>query len=268
MYYDPVKEMLGSVFIRTPFLRRLFYRLLDAVLVRSWHMHREIKIWAAEHKNATHILDAGSGYGQYTYYLNRLNPRYSIFGLDIKQDQVSRCNTFYRERSIANVYFRTGDLKDFCQPKAFDLILCVDVLGYLEDDTGVFENMYESLRDNGIFLVSVPSDKRESSGIENFRFPEEAALVKPGYTMASIKSRLKRLGYKKVRARYIYGRPGQLSWLLSIKWPLTLVRKAKALVIFFPLYFMIIFPLCLVLNFMDTRMGHLTGAGIILKAYK
>ena len=46
MQYDPVKRQLGSVFKRSPFLRRLFYRLLDLLLLRAWHVHRELRAWA------------------------------------------------------------------------------------------------------------------------------------------------------------------------------------------------------------------------------
>lgn len=268
MYYDPVKEMLGGFFTRNPFLRRLFYRLLDAVLLRSWHMHREIKIWAKEHKKATHILDAGCGFGQYSYYLHKLNPKYSILGMDIKGDLVCRCNSFYRERNISNVYFKTGDINEYHQTNAFDLVICVDVLEYVEDENKVFENVYDSLKEDGIFLMSVPADRETMINIHQFRFKEEGSYVKEGYNMTDLKLRLKKLGFKKVRARYTYGKPGQISWMLSIKWPMQVLRLSKAFMVVFPIYFLLIFPVCLVLNFMDTHMGHLTGAGLILKGYK
>ena len=35
MHYDPIKRSLGSVFNSTPFLRKLFYFLLDVLLLRS-----------------------------------------------------------------------------------------------------------------------------------------------------------------------------------------------------------------------------------------
>lgn len=268
MYYDPVKETLGSLFSKNALLRRLFYRLLDAVLLRSWHMHREIRIWSKDHPKATHILDAGSGFGQYSYFLNKLNPHYSILGIDIKADQVCKCNEFYRHKKITNVYFRSADVLDFRMEKAFDLVLCVDVMEYIEDDHLVFKNFYDSLRDNGIFLMSVPSDRSNRFNMREFRFKDEKDFVRIGYNMTELKVRLKKLGYKKVRARYTYGTPGQLSWFLSIKVPFKLSSFSKAMMVFFPIYFLLIFPVCLVLNFMDTHMGHLTGAGIILKAYK
>ncbi|MBI1222846.1 MAG: methyltransferase domain-containing protein [Bacteroidetes bacterium] len=268
MFYDPVKDMLGGMFTRHPFLRRVFYRLLDALLLRSWHMHREIKIWSKEHKKATHILDAGCGFGQYSYFLHKLNPRYSILGLDIKGDLVCRCNSFYRERKISNVYFKTGDINQYRQESAFDLVVCADVLEYVEDENKVFKNVYESLKENGIFLMSVPTDGKTMINIHQFRFREEGNQLHDGYNMSDLKIRLKKVGFKKVRARYTYGKPGQISWMLSTKWPVELLRLWKGMVVLLPIYFLLIFPVCLILNFMDTHMGHLTGAGLILKGYK
>jgi len=65
MQYDPIKRSLGSVFNSTPFLRKIFYRLLDLLLLRSWHVRREVKKWAATAPKDASILDAGSGFGQY-----------------------------------------------------------------------------------------------------------------------------------------------------------------------------------------------------------
>jgi hypothetical protein len=46
MQYDPVKRRLGVVFNSDPFLRKLFYHLLDLLLLRAWHIQRELRRWA------------------------------------------------------------------------------------------------------------------------------------------------------------------------------------------------------------------------------
>ena len=51
MQYDPIKRVLGETFNKTPFLRRLFYNLLDLLLLRTWHVHKELKAWANGKKN-------------------------------------------------------------------------------------------------------------------------------------------------------------------------------------------------------------------------
>ena len=43
MKYDPVKRSLGNVFNKTPWLRKVFYKLLDILLLRAWYIKREIK---------------------------------------------------------------------------------------------------------------------------------------------------------------------------------------------------------------------------------
>ena len=45
MQYDPVKRSLGNVFNRSPFLRKVFYGLLDLLLLRAWHVHKELRKW-------------------------------------------------------------------------------------------------------------------------------------------------------------------------------------------------------------------------------
>ncbi|NNE54433.1 MAG: methyltransferase type 11, partial [Flavobacteriales bacterium] len=77
MHYDKIKEPVGRFFNRSPWLRKLFYRLLDLLLLRTWHVHRELKKWRSQASPEAHILDAGSGFGQYTYFLTRLGKNYS-----------------------------------------------------------------------------------------------------------------------------------------------------------------------------------------------
>ena len=71
MQYDPIKKSLGNIFNRAPFLRKIFYHLLDLLLLRAWHVKREIMCWIADRKpdpgSRCSILDAGSGFGPVSY---------------------------------------------------------------------------------------------------------------------------------------------------------------------------------------------------------
>ena len=57
MKYDPIKRSLGSVFNTTPFLRIFFYRLLDLLLLRSWHIRRELRALKKEGFKPEKIAD-------------------------------------------------------------------------------------------------------------------------------------------------------------------------------------------------------------------
>ena len=60
MQYDPIKRSLGNVFNKSPFLRSLFYQLLDLLLLRAWHVHKELKSWQKTSPQKPQILDAGA----------------------------------------------------------------------------------------------------------------------------------------------------------------------------------------------------------------
>jgi tRNA G46 methylase TrmB len=92
MQYDPIKRSLGEVFNHNPFLRKLFYRLLNLLLLRTWHIHRELKAWAKKAPANAQILDAGMGFGQYSYYMSKLFPSSTITAVDVKEEQVADCN--------------------------------------------------------------------------------------------------------------------------------------------------------------------------------
>ena len=66
MEYDPIKRSLGNVFNKNPFLRKTFYRLLDLLLLRAWHVHLELRKWMQVSPQNASILDAGAGFGKDT----------------------------------------------------------------------------------------------------------------------------------------------------------------------------------------------------------
>jgi len=72
MQYDSVKRSLGNVFNRNPFLRKCFYGMLDVLLLRAWHIKKELRRLKKKLPPDAQILDAGAGFGQYAYYLSKL----------------------------------------------------------------------------------------------------------------------------------------------------------------------------------------------------
>jgi SAM-dependent methyltransferase len=268
MHYDPIKRSLGSVFNSTPFLRILFYKLLDLLLLRTWHIQKEIKKWTPKNNDSVHILDAGSGFGQYSYFLSSINKNWNILAVDVKQEQIADCNKFFREINRNSVLFKTADLTQFVQENAFDMALSVDVMEHILEDVLVFKNIHASLKPGGMLLISTPSDQGGSdiNDEHDTSFIEEH--VRDGYNINEIEDKLKLAGFSKVEAKYSYGKPGKISWKLSMKYPMLALNFSKLFFIFLPFYYAITFPICFVLNYMDTNQKHETGTGLIVKAWK
>lgn len=269
MQYDPIKRSLGKVFNRSPKLRILFYRLLDLLLLRSWHIRREIRMMKKKGYVPEKITDAGSGFGQYVHYLSRSFPEASVCGLDIKQEQVDDCNSFFSSIGMGNrVRFEFGDLTALDRKEEFDLALCIDVLEHIEDDRGVMRNLCGALRPGGILLISTPSDQ---GGSDVHHEHEESFIdehVRDGYGMEEIEEKLQTAGFSDVDVRYSYGSPGKLSWKLSMKYPIQLANVSKIFLLLLPFYYLLVYPLCFVLNMADVRGSHRTGTGLIVKCKK
>ncbi len=268
MHYDPIKRTLGSVFNRSPFLRKVFYHLLDLLLLRAWHIHKEIRTWMQTDSAGNFILDAGAGYGQYSYYLSGINTSCRILAVDVKQEQVEDCNAFYKSIGRNNVQFELADLCKFKKENTFDLALSVDVMEHIVEDVLVFQNIYASLKPGGMLLISTPSDQGGSDvqGDGETSFIEEH--VRDGYNIQDIENKLKSAGFSKVEAKYSYGIPGKISWRLSMKYPILMLGVSKLFFIVLPFYYLITYPFAFVLNYFDVGMSHETGTGLIVKAWK
>ena len=269
MKYDPIKKSLGLVFNKNIFLRKLFYNLLDLLLLRTWHIKKEIKLWKKSLNNNVSILDAGAGFGQYTYFLSKLNKNWEITGVDVKTEQVEDCNRFFKKLNKENtIKFQEADLTKFCQEKKFDLILSVDVMEHILDDVKVFENFYSSLKPKGMVLISTPSDQGGSDVHNEHEISFIDEHVRDGYNISDIDKKLKTAGFSKVSARYSYGMPGKISWNLSMKYPILMLNASKLFFVLLPFYYIITFPVSLILNFADLNFKHKTGTGLIVKAWK
>ena len=117
------------------------------MFLRSWYVRRELK--ELRHKlgdSRIEIYDAGSGFGQYTYFMaSKLKPC-NVFAIDVKEDWINDCRNFFKLKEILNVSFAVEDLTNINHHNRFDLIVCVDVMEHIQEDITVFRNFYDSLK--------------------------------------------------------------------------------------------------------------------------
>jgi len=273
MQYDPIKRSLGRVFNQTPVLRKVFYQLLDLLLLRAWHIRKELRKRSNKEPEVLAILDAGSGFGQYTYRMAKWFPNARIKAVDIKPEQIEDCNQFMQKVGLNNqVTFEMADLTQFQEEEKYDLVLSVDVMEHIEEDVLVFKNFMASMKKGGMLLISTPSDQ---GGSDSHDHDHEEGVhgfidehVRDGYNIVEIEDKLKSAGFSRVEAKYSYGSPGKISWKLSMKYPILMLGVSKIFFIILPFYYLIAYPFALILNFLDLGMKHKSGTGLIVKAWK
>ena len=103
MQYDPIKRSLGKFFNSAPILRISFYKMLDLLFLRAWYVNNELRKLAAEKNGPINILDAGSGYGQYSYRMAKLFPKAQILGSKWKQNRLKIATTSFLSKVFPTV---------------------------------------------------------------------------------------------------------------------------------------------------------------------
>lgn len=269
MQYEPIKRSLGKFFAGSLFMRKTLYFLLDFLLLRTWHVKKALRKIVRQFPGDASVLDAGSGFGQYTWRMSKMNTRWNIKAIDINSEQIEDCNRFFGKTGLSGrVKFYTVDLTALDDLNCYNIILSVDVMEHIEEDVLVFKNFYKSLKENGILLISTPSDKG-GSDVHNDK--EESFIdehVRDGYSIKDITGKLSLAGFRNIEAGYTYGKPGNISWRLSMKYPIKMLNVSYLFFIILPFYYLIFFPVSVILNIFDLRLTHKTGTGLLVTARK
>jgi 2-polyprenyl-3-methyl-5-hydroxy-6-metoxy-1,4-benzoquinol methylase len=215
------------------------------------------------------VLDAGSGFGQYTWRMVKKNPGWHISGVDINSADADDCNDFFGKTGLSDrVNFSQGDLTDLTEKNCFDFILTVDVMEHIQDDEKVFRNFYNSLKEKGLLIISTPSDQGGSDvhSDSDSSFIDEH--VRDGYGKEEIERKLKDSGFSKIMVNFTYGRTGQISWAISMKYPVRMLNISYLFFIILPFYYIIFYPVAFILNIIDVNTVHKSGTGLLVVAEK
>jgi SAM-dependent methyltransferase len=269
MQYEPIKRSLGRFFAGSLIMRRTFYFLLDLLLLRTWHIKKALRNVATQVPGDALVLDAGCGFGQYSWSMCRMNRLWKIRAVDINKELINDCNSFFGKAGLSDrVTFHTGDLTALSDPDCYNFILSVDVMEHIENDIQVFNNYYKSLKYNGILLISTPSDNGGSDVHNSIGKSFIDEHVRDGYSLKDITEKLSGAGFRDITVNYTYGIPGNISWRLSMKYPVQMLNISSLFFIILPFYYLIFYPVSVILNIFDLTLTHKTGSGLLVSAKK
>jgi 2-polyprenyl-3-methyl-5-hydroxy-6-metoxy-1,4-benzoquinol methylase len=269
MNYDPIKDRLGGMFNRRPFLQRVFYALLGMFFLRTWYVKREVRTLMSAMGASPHILDAGTGFGQYSWWILKRWKAARVLAVDVKTDYLMALGRFLKHYEVDDrIQLQTADLTlDTFEP-VHDLVLSVDVMEHIEDDRAVFRNMYASMRAGGYVLVNTPSDQGGSDVADDADESFIGEHVRDGYNVEDLREKLESAGFVVTKSIYTYGRSGSMAWRLLIKWPMLLLNSSFAWILVLPFYYMVALVPGLLLNRLDMVGSNERGTGLIVIAQK
>jgi 2-polyprenyl-3-methyl-5-hydroxy-6-metoxy-1,4-benzoquinol methylase len=95
-------------------------------------------------------LDHGCGGGEVTFELARLaDPAGQVVGLDMDEIKLDLARNAAQERGIANVEFRAGNVNQWSDPAAYDLIYSRFLLQHLSQPRELVKRMWAAVRPGG-----------------------------------------------------------------------------------------------------------------------
>ncbi len=269
MLYDPIKNIFASAIKKFPFLTVLFYKTLDVMFLRSWYVRRELKnLRKVLGDKEISIYDAGTGYGQYSYFMARRLQPDNIYAVDIKEDWINNCKSFFSQRGLKNVSFGIEDLTKIDHVSQFDLILCVDVMEHIVDDTSVFQNFYNALKKDGFLVINTPSIYGGSDAHEDEDESFIGEHARTGYSFEDLEAKLKPIGFSIYQKKYTYGFWGDKAWRLGIKYPMLMLNASKLFFLILPFYYLVTLPFTFLMMYVDYSGNNKIGAGVNLIAKK
>jgi SAM-dependent methyltransferase len=254
MQYDPIKDRFATYVAIFPTFRKVFYHILDLLLLRQ----RYVKHAISQHfRDGDSFYDAGAGFCQYSDFVLKRYPRARVLASDLKTSYLESFAAIAGERFS----YQSADLQSFVPIDKYQMAIAIDILEHIEDDFSTLKNFHRALSDDGILIISTPSDMDEAA-----KFTEEH--VRPGYNKQELETKLEQSGFRIISSRFSYGFWGALSWRMMLKVPLSLYAKNKFNLLLWPLYYLIIFIPAQLMMQLDRVLNNPRGTGIIIVAGK
>jgi SAM-dependent methyltransferase len=131
-----------------------------------------------ELQTGVNICDLCCGVGRHSLELARHG--LNVTGVDRTAPYLQEAKKKAEEEGL-NIRFIQEDMRSFCKPKAFDVVINVlTSFGYFEDaadDKRVLENIYKSLKDGGKLLIDIVGKEVLARIFQEKRWREEDGII-------------------------------------------------------------------------------------------
>jgi 2-polyprenyl-3-methyl-5-hydroxy-6-metoxy-1,4-benzoquinol methylase len=106
---------------------------------------------------ANSLLDIGCAQGQYTIRVARNYPQACVRGIDFDAEKISIANEVRRIFGLSNLSFEVGDISEVRNREEYDVVLFLQIIEHLPDETVAFKSVRDKLRKGGMLIITGPS---------------------------------------------------------------------------------------------------------------
>jgi 2-polyprenyl-3-methyl-5-hydroxy-6-metoxy-1,4-benzoquinol methylase len=258
---------------RYPVLLRLVHAATQLVTLRVWYVRRAIRHVLKSIPIPFTYLDAGCGGGDFLLPYAGHFPSSTFVGIDRAAENVAMCARYAEYAGLTNVRVEQARLETFNRDLQADIITCVSVLQYTEDDEGVLNGLHHVLSENGCLVLYVPVNGRpffpfykrwaERIGVNDY---EQRQARQQIYTTGKVLDKLKRAGFVTESAVHSYGPAGAAYHEIYSLLLAAMLHSPRLLAPIPALALLILYPLLLVLMLADFIVHNRTGNGLLVVA--
>ena len=211
-----------------------------------------------KNKKINKALDAGSGIGIYSFWLNKRFKNATIDGWEIDKTKLEFSKKFANELHIKNVNFLYGDITKTTSKNinGYDLVVNIDVLEHIGNFENALKLFHKLLSKGGYLFIHTPqaNQKRIFKSLENWH---HEGHVHEGFSPDELKKTLIKIGFGNISTRETFGFFGKLAWELSH------IAMSKGFVILG-----IVYPFLYLIACLDLFTNNKKGLGTAILARK
>lgn len=149
-----------------------------------------------------HVLDAGCGDGLLSLAMAKHHPRWSLVGVDLREDMLDGARKRAAARGLSNARFVAGNLEQPLPKRDRDVVLAVECLSEIPDDGQALRMMRDALAPGGLLVVQVP--ERDWKPVLPGSAGTWREQVRQGYTAEQLQATLREAGFEDVEVRPTY----------------------------------------------------------------
>lgn len=251
-YHPKLKDLKASPLI--PFLRLyqqvfgLFGFYGGGEYLRSLYFRKIMDKYKFKLK---YVLDAGCGYGYYSFYLAKKYPHVFIDACDLDSVVINENKYIQNRMRLKNLNFFELSLTQLSVSNKYDMVISVDVIELIEDDQKVTMNISRALKKGGYFLLHTP--KKNPSTFNSLKV-NCLDRVRDGYTKKELYQLLEGNGFQIIENINTFGIFSSLG-IKVYSWFPRWIQRIFAI----PMNF---------INYLDALIQHKRGNAIFVVARK
>lgn len=241
--------------------------------LRKWYITKTLGKRLRSKSQPFHLLDAGSGEGQFLLpYTSKYRQSY-FKGIDRAKSNIAFGNSYAENRGFTHVRFEEIEIEALSEKEVYDMVLCISVLPYTVDDRAALQCLHHTMKPGAELLLYVPVNqtiilpfyKKLLLNYENYETIQQNQRI---YTKQTLIKLLTDNGFIITEMKDTYGFFGKLSNELLNSHLILFNAYSFLFKMLLCISLLFFYPLILFCMIMDFLLPVKSGNGLLIVAKK